>query len=203
MMKKLTIILSAFSILLVLTLFVFAAEGITYEFDDVKVVYATEFDAKPILGVDSSETWVSDIVGEDKRITVTYGVVELIKDGTVLVSEEFIKVGGEQSSKRFLLTSTTYDYYEQTNKFSQIRSFFWSAKKLDGVNVVKDFTPPIYSVSFSRKFNTDGSRDSFFLSFSNDGEQAFQNFWQGDTPMYEADTASIRETGDATASGRV
>ena len=50
-MKKSTIILSAFSILLVITSFVFAADSITYDFDDVNVVYATEFEAKPLSRV--------------------------------------------------------------------------------------------------------------------------------------------------------
>lgn len=199
-MKKSTIILSAFSILLVMTSFVLAADGITYDFDDVNVVYAAEFEAKPVDGVDSSGTWISDIVGSDKKLTITYGVVELLKDGDVLVTEEFIKVGGSEGSKRFLVNSASYEYWDGTSDFSQIKSFFWSAKKLEGTSVVKDKTKPIYSTCFSRKFTEDGDRYSFYLSFSDDGEDHSQECTGGtSTMMYEADVGSIRETGEATA----
>jgi len=194
--KKLLLTVLVLSILSVS--FVLAADSITYDFDDVNVLYTATFTAKPIDGVDSSNTWVSDLVGEDKKITITYGVVELKKDGQVLVTEEFLKVGGSEGSKRFLINSATYDYYEGTSKYSRIRSFFWSAKKLEGTSVVKDFTEPIYSVSLSRKFDEGENLYSFFLSFSNDGEQASQDFWQSDTPMYEADTTSIVDSGDET-----
>lgn len=74
------------------------------------------------------------------------------------------------------------------------------SKKLEGTTVIKDSTKPIYSATFSRKFDEDGNRYSFYLSFSNDGEDAIENFWRGrETLMYEADVGSIRETGKATA----
>lgn len=197
-MKKIYLTLSLFLIgILTLNSVVFAAEGITYDFDEVNVLYATEFTAKPIDGTDYKNTWVADISGDNPQVTVTYGVVELKKGGEVLVTEEFLKVSGDKDSKRFLLNSATYDYYEGTSKYSKIKSFFWSAKKLEGTSVVKDFAPPIYSSSFSRKFDEAGNRYSFYLSFSNDGEKAGQEFRQGDTPMYEADISSIRESGDA------
>ncbi len=179
---------------------VFAADSITYDFDDVNVVYAAEFEAKPTDGVDSSGTWISDIAGSDKRLTITYGVVELLKDGEVLVTEEFIKVGGSEGSKRFLVNSASYDYWEGTSDFSQIKSFFWSAKKLEGTSIVKDFTKPIYSTCFSRKFTESGDRYSFYLSFSDDGEEHSQECTGGtSTMMYEADVGSISETGEATS----
>ncbi len=201
-MNTKNLILSVFVLSVLMTSMVFAAESITYDFDDVNVLYAAEFTAKPIDGVDSSYTWISDMVkGEDsKRITVTYGVVELKKNGEVLVTEEFIKVHGPDGSKRFLVNSASYDYYGGTNKFSEIKSFFWSAKKLEGTSVVKNFTKPIYSTCFSRKFDENGNRYSFYLSFSNNGEEHSQECTGGTaTMMFEADTGSIEESGDATA----
>ncbi len=196
------LILGVFFLSMLMTSMVFAVDSITYDFDDVNVLYAAEFTAKPIDGVDSSNTWISDIVrGEDsKRITVTYGVVELKRNGEVLVIEEFIKVHGPDGSKRFLLNSASYDYWEGTDKFSQIRSFFWSAKKLEGTNIIKDKTKPIYSTCFSRKFDENENRYSFFLSFSNDGEEHSQVCTEGTAEMmYEADVDIIEESGDATA----
>ena len=177
------------------------ADAVTYDFDEVNVLYAAEFTAKPLDGVDISNTWIADIVGEDKKITVLYGVVELKKGGESFITEEFLKVGGEKGSKRFLHNSAIYDYYEGTTTYSQIRSFFWSAKKLEGTSIVKDFTKPIFSASISRKFDESKNLKSFFLSFSNDGEKASQDFWQGESPMYEADTGSIKDSGDETAKG--
>ncbi len=200
-MKKATIILSVFLVLLVTISLVFAAEGITYDFDDVNVIYATEFEAKQVDGVDSSGTWISDIVGSDKKLTITYGVIELLKHGDVIVTEEFIKVSGSEGSKRFLINSASNEYWEGTNEFSQIKSFFWSAKKLEGTSIVKDKTNPIYSTCLSRKFTEDGDRYSFYLSFSNEGEDHSQECTGGTSSMmYEADVGSIREKGEATAS---
>ena len=104
---------------------VFAAKSITYDFDEVNVLYATEFTAKPIDGTGYKDTWVADISGDNPKVTVTYGVVELKKGGEVLTTEEFLKVSGDKDSKRFLLNSETYDYFEGTNNYRQIRSFFW------------------------------------------------------------------------------
>jgi hypothetical protein len=199
-MKAKNIVLSVLILSILSASVVLAVDSITYDFDDVNVLYAATFTAKPIEGVDSSNTWISDLVGEDKKLTITYGVVELKKDGEVLVTEEFVKVGGSEGSKRFLVNSAAYNYWEGTNKYSQILSFFWSAKKLEGTSIVKDFTKPIYSTCFSRKYDEDGNRYSFFLSFSNDGETASQECTGGTaTLMYEADTGSIEESGDATA----
>ncbi len=199
-MKKL--ILSVMLILvLTLTVVIITAESVTYDFDDVNVVYAASFTAKPIADIDSSGTWASDLVGDDKLLTITYGIVELKKDGELLTTEEFLKVSGSKGSKRFLINSVTYDYYEGTTSYNRIRSFFWSAKKLEGTSIVKDSTKPIYSASLSRKFDESGNMHSFFLSFSNEGEGASQNFWQdSDSPMYEDDTTTIIESGDATTS---
>ncbi len=199
-MKTKNLILGIFILSMLAAPLVLAADGVTYDFDEVNVLYATEFTAKPIEGVDFSGTWVSDLVGEDKKLTITYGVVELKKDGQDLMTEEFLKISGSEGSKRFLMNSAAYDYWEGTSKYSQILSFFWSAKKLEGTNVVKDFTEPIYSSCFSRKFDENGNRYSFFLSFSNDGKPASQECTGGTaTLMYEADVDSIKESGDAIA----
>ena len=202
-MKKSAVILSAFSILLMMTSFVFAADSVTYDFDDVRVLYATKFKANPIDDVDSSGTWVGDIVGSDKTLIIIYGVVQLLKGGVVSGTEEFIKVSGSEDSKRFLVNSIST--YRDGRTGGQIKySFFWSAKKLEGTSVVKDFTKPIYSTCLSRKFTEDGNIPFFYLSFSDDGEDHSQECTGGtSTTMYKADVRSIRETGEATATSEM
>jgi len=198
-MKKLSFITIGV-VSLIIAGVVFAAESIKYDFDDVEVKYAAEFTAKPI-SIDPNN-WIVQIAGGvDKPITVLYGVVNLKKGGEIQLSEEFIKVGGEGGSERFLLNSASYDYYEGTSNYKDIKSFFWSAKKLVDNSVVKDFTLPIKSITFYRKFNESQQMYSIMLSFSNDGEQASAEFWSSipTQNLYEVDTNTLNQSGVPTA----
>ena len=201
-MKKLSLIF-VITLALITVGVVFAAESIKYDFDDVEVKYAAEFTAKP-TSVDPNN-WIVQIAGGvDKPITVLYGVVSLKKGGETQLSEEFIKVDGAGGSERFLLNSAAYDYYEGTSNYKDIKSFFWSAKKLVDNSVVKDFTPPIKSITFYRKFNESQQMYSIVLSFSNDGEQASSEFWSSvpTQNLYEADTNTLNQSGVPTASSQ-
>ncbi len=198
-MKKLSLIIIGL-VSLVTVGVVFAAESIRYDFDDVEVRYAAEFTAKPV-SVDPNN-WIVQIAGGvDQPITVLYGVVNLKKGGETQLSEEFIKVGGAGGSERFLLNSAAYDYYEGTSNYKDVKSFFWSAKKLVDNSVVKDFTPPIKSITFYRKFNESQQMTSIMLSFSNDGEQASAEFWSSvpTQNLYEADINTLNQSGIPTA----
>lgn len=182
---------------------VFAAESIRvkYDFgaDDIDVQYAAEFTAKPVT-VDPNN-WIVQIAGGvDKPITVLYGVVNLKKGGVTQLSEEFIKVSGAGGSERFLLNSAAFDYYAGTSKYKDIKSFFWSAKKLVDNSVVKDFTPPITSITFYRQFNESQQMNSIVLSFSNDGQQAVEEFWSSVPAknLYAADVNTLNQSGVST-----
>lgn len=176
----------------------------TYDFDEVEVKYAAEFVARPIVkpGTVDAENWAVRIAGGvDKTITVLYGVVDLKKGGTAIGSEEFIKVSGAGGSERFLLNSAAYDYYTGTANYRKLKSFFWSAKKLEGTSIVKDFTPPIISIALYREFNESQQPQSMTLAFSNDGQRAVDEFW---TRMpagnfYEADMGVLNQSGDSDA----
>lgn len=269
---KIKLFLSIFFLIVFMTSFVLAADSLTYDFDDINVLYATTFIAHPIEEISHSNTWVNKLVdvnsdepncglwrgsyltsdecaaefdgdgarkynyqcydgtesklGDDssckskqdweqmaeqdcrtrcstapsKKLVVTYGVVELKKDNKVLATEEFIKIGQGENAKRFLLNSASYNYYWGTEKFSQIISFFWSAKKLEGTSIIKDKTKPIYSSCFSRKFDENGNRYSFFLSFSDEGDTHSQECTSNTKEMmFEANINTIEESGDATA----
>lgn len=101
-MKKI-IIFSLISIFL-LGLFANAQELARYEFDEVDVIYAAEFLAKPV-NVNSNNWLVQIAGGTDKTINVLYGIVELKKNGKTEITEEFIRVEGEGGFERFLLNS--------------------------------------------------------------------------------------------------
>lgn len=195
--------------LIVVTAFALVAAGVyaqtvKYDFDEVEVKYAAEFTARPIVkpGTVDAENWIVRIAGGvDKTITVLYGVVDLKKDGATIGSEEFIKVSGAGGSERFLLNSAAYDYYEGTANYRKLKSFFWSAKKLEGTSVVKDFTPPIISVALYREFGESQRLQSVVLSFSNDGQRAVDEFWtrMPDGAIYEADMGALNQSGDSDA----
>ena len=185
-----------------------AAQSITYDFDDVEVRYAAEFTAMPIAkpAAADPENWIVRIAGgTDKPITVLYGVVHLKKGGMLNAgnSDEFIKVSGAGGSERFLVTSATYDYYEETTRmhYKNLNSFFWSAKKLVGNRVVKDFTPPITSISMHRAFNQSEQLQSIVLSFSNDGQRAGDEFWTAipSGNFYEVKISTLNQSGVSTA----
>ena len=188
-----TIMLTSFAVI--------AQEAIKYDFDEVEVVYASEFTAKPV-GV-AENNWLAQLAGgNDKPVTVLFGVVNLKKNGEVLVREEFIKIGGEVGSKRLLVNSASYDYYEGTSSsIKSINSFFWTAKKLVDNVVVKDFTPPVESVSFYRKFDESKNMYTAVLYTSNDGQASSQSFPSLTSEgYYEADLTTLKQAGDITAS---
>ena len=262
--------LSIFILSILSTSMVFAADSITYDFDDVNVLYAATFIATPINGVSHSNTWVTDLVdvnsdepecglwrgsfltsdecaaefngngarkytyqcydgtesklGEDssckskqdwedmadadcktrcpqivsKKLVVTYGIVELKKDGRVLVTEEFIKVGQGEHSKRFLVNSGSIEYYAGTEKPSNMLTLYWSAKKLEGTSIVKDKTLPIYAACLSRKLDQRGDAKAFLLSFMNYEELDSDGSKCGEM-MFEADIGTIHDSGDPLA----
>lgn len=198
-MRKLTFI-TIISLALITVGVVFAAEIVKYDFDEVEVEYAAKFTARPV-NVDP-DNWIVQIAGGvNKPIKVLYGIVTLKKDGETLVIEEFIKVSGKGGSERFLLNSASYAYYEGTSNYKNIKSFFWSAKKLNDDNtLVKDFTPPIKSITFYREFNESQRMHSIVLSFSNDGGQASLDFWSSfpTQNLYEANANTLNQSGKPT-----
>lgn len=181
-------------------LLVNAQELARYEFDEIKVVYAAEFVAKPVSV--NPDNWLLQIAGGvDKDVKVLYGIVELKKNGKIEITEEFIRVEGEGGFERFLLNSWSLHLENQLKfpisgeslyevdmstlkeagdpdkkiridiKFSgDTQSFFWSAKKIVDANVVKDFTPPIKSISLYTRFK-EGQKYAILLSAPESGEK--------------------------------
>lgn len=175
-------------------------KGITYEFDEVEVLYAAEFTALP--DTVEHDNWVAVLAGgPDRPITALYGVVQLKLQGEVMVQEEFLKVSGDTESKRFLVNAGYYDYHDTTGTIRQSSSFFWSAKKLVENVVEKDFTLPIHAITVVRTFDLQKQLTGFILAASNEGGQALQDFGTKDptSNLYHADLTSVRHVGDPKA----
>lgn len=176
------------------------AQAVKYDFDEVEVSYAAQFTARP---QGSAGGWAARLAGDgDKPLQVLYGVVKLKKAGQVAFSEEFIKVTGEGGSVRLLVNSARFAYYPGTAQFQDINSFFWSAKKIQDATVVKDFTPPITSITLLRKFDEGQKLYAILLSFSDDGQRAQEEFWATDPKenLYKADLSTLVQAGDEKAS---
>jgi len=147
---------------------------IKYNFDEVEIISVEQFKISKNK-TSSSQTWANSLLGDNNYLEITYAVFNLKKDGQIKVNdEEFLKVGGENDSRRFLLDSKAF--YNDGSE----RNFFWSAKKLIGDDVVKDKTPPVYSVTL---LNQNGF---YSLSFSDDGLNVKQGNEKFDwTPIIE------------------
>src|SRR3989338_2917246 len=100
MSTKIPVAFAFVGLVLLLSPFAFA-EAVRYDFDSVEVLYAAEFTAKPVSV--TADNWLVELSsGVEKPLTVLYGVVNLKKSGETLVSEEYVKIGGESGSVRFL-----------------------------------------------------------------------------------------------------
>lgn len=197
MKKKIFIFFLA--ILIFSTTIPLAADVLTYDFDEVDVIYAAEFEVN-VAG--EERNWFTNLAGKDNTIKVIYGIVSL-SNSTSIIRDEFIKVTGAQGTERFLLNSSYYDHYEDGSSLKTAKSFFWSAKKIEGTNVVKDFTPPIKSLTLYRDFNPDHSLSSIRVYPSDDGNAALDEFWTITIldSAIEVDLSSLRYYGDPLDTG--
>lgn len=143
-----------------------AADGqLKYDFDRIEVVYAAEFTAYPQIA--SAGHWLTLLAGgSDKPIQILYGIVHLYT-GEQFIEEQFISMTGEGGSDRFLSNSLSNEYYDGSYALKTNAVQFWSAKKLDGNTVVKDFDQAIKEITLVQSFDPNGLltgyqlRDSF------------------------------------------
>ena len=80
---------------------------------------------------------------------------------------------------------------------------FSSHKKLDGPNVIKDFTPPVRSIYFNRALSESQALERLVLAgFVLDGPTPGQSFWDwqpSGAKEYHADLATLVHAGDPAA----
>lgn len=205
-MRRFNLMFISLILCMFLTIPASAGDGVTYNLDSIKVTYAAEFTALPQSAEGSN--WFTNLAGgTDKPLQILYGVVELNFEGSGQgITEEYIKITGINGSESFLANSMTTGWYDGGNtKLEYRKTFFWSAKKLEGNTVVKDFSGPIKSVTLKKNFDRDQNLVSINLYFSGDGEKANQEFWLSTDPeinVYAADLKTLNSKGDTIGTSR-
>lgn len=202
------ILFSSGILILLVASFVFAGQRVDYSFDEVNVLYGVSFEANPETeqarsGISQEEwygaeqSWLKDLITDSNpTITVLFGVVELKKEGAEPFKEEFIKISGERGSRRFLLNSQQFEYYDD-NTLRQIYSFFWSAKIVQDNTIIEDFTEPVDSVIIMRKLQPSGEATNFYLSFFTGAEKGQQAYNTMTFPIMYSFYKPIAEYGKA------
>lgn len=140
---------------------------IRYDFDGIELLEIEQFNASKIGS--GSNTWADTIAGNSNSIEVTHAVFNLEKNGQVMkAEEEYIKIKGQNGEKRFLYNSGG-GFLSLGGGLRSTQKQFWSAKQLIGDDVVKDKTPPVYSVVLWEILNEQNSLVSAKLAFSDEG----------------------------------
>ncbi len=172
--------------------------------DEVQVNVIAEFTVNPISV--EGNNWFTDIAGGlDKPLKIIYGKLKLIKMGSqVTIDHDFIKISGENGSQRFLVNSGGTGWYDEGTykKLKYLKLLFWSAKRLEGNTLVKDFSLPIYSVVLKKNFDENQKLTSIDVFFSSEGQKSNEQFWSGVDPVtnvYQADMSTLRYEGDPKA----
>ncbi|MFC4099015.1 hypothetical protein [Paenibacillus xanthanilyticus] len=172
-----------------------AAEVYTYSFDKIEVVYAAEFTMFPTSA--APDHWLTQLAGgTDKPIEVMYGMVHLY-NGDRYIDEQFIKMSGEGGSERFLSNSMRNDFYDDTYAVKRQTSVqLWSGKKLEGKDVVKNFSEPLKSVTLIQTFDPQGNVTGFQLNaqplLTKDMDwDPFSNY----VSFYSSDPGSVNQAG--------
>jgi len=140
---------------------------VRYDFDEVEILSIEQFNASRIG--DGPNTWADIISGDADNLEVTHAVFNLKRNGQVMKDEEeYLKVKGEDGEKRFLYNSGGGFTY-LGGGLKSTKKQFWSAKQLIGDDVVKNKTPPVYSVTLWATLDEQNNLVSAKLAFSDDG----------------------------------
>ena len=182
-----------------------AGEVTTYEFDSVEVRYAAQFTALPPNV--KPDNWLAALAGgNQKPIQVIYGAVIFKKDGqTQPFKEDFVKVTGKNSSARFLMNSLVNHFYAGTSKLRDSNTEFSSHKKVEGNNIIKDFTPPIRLIYFQRAFDEAQKLKAITLESLIGAVWAAQHSGTGlpdGQDEYQADLTTLVQAGEPTATSQ-
>ncbi|MFH1106687.1 MAG: hypothetical protein V1787_02225 [Candidatus Micrarchaeota archaeon] len=125
------------------------APKITYQFDEVEVLYAARFTVFPTQT--SVASWAEEIAAPGEGITITYGIVILKSDDKEVGREEWLKAEGSAGSKRLLSNSVSNSFDPELKHIYLSKTQLWSAKKLVGSAIEKDFTEPVYNAYLFRR----------------------------------------------------
>jgi len=168
---------------------------LTYEFNEIKVLYAAEFMAYPQESSLKADTVTSAVYGADQPIHVLYGVVSLGAAGDS--KEEFIRVSEGSDFTRGLSNSFSWDNYGDANAKGRILSTeFATGKTLEGSSVVKDYSAGWKIIKLTRTVDYAGEMQDLAISFKWDLAGAADAFFAKLTGTgYTVDMASLKQVG--------
>jgi hypothetical protein len=157
-------------------------EGPKLVFDHVEAEYASRFTVH--MDNASQGGWGRALSGDAGILEVTYGVLRYWSgdNATAVGGEAFLKVEGPNGARRFLANSGSWTYWNDTwpGVVRTAKLEFSSDKQVVNGTIVKDFTPPVYSVHLWRAFNeTTGDLDELMIATWDDWPEGFDAFWKG------------------------
>jgi hypothetical protein len=129
-------------------------QKILYAFDSVEVLYAARFTVYP--APDSVASWADEIAAPGEGIDITYGIVILksLNASNELVEtarEEWLKAEGSRGARRLLSNSVSNSFDAELKRIYMSKTQLWTAKKLIGSSIEKDFTEPVYNAYLFRR----------------------------------------------------
>ncbi len=175
---------------------------LTYDFDEVKVLYAAEFLAYPIMAPVKSGTTAGTEQTAAEPIHVLYGVVSLGSAGTM--KEEFIRVSQGDAYARGLSTGWSWDNYGASDTTDKITtSEFMLGKSLEGKSVVKDYSGGMKMIKLTQTVDTAGEIKDISLSFNWEPSGTWDEFFAKlSGTVYKMDPASLKSVGSQEAGVR-
>jgi hypothetical protein len=190
-------------------------------FDSINITYAVKFTANPVNV--QSDSWIAQIAGGiDKPVNVTYAVVNFLDGAETVFSDEFIKISNPANDSiserllKYIGTPSIGDYnYEASHYFGfEKGTFFWSGKKIESNNIIRNYSLPMKGIYFNKIMNATIEGDN--LAYSLGGVSLNEKYISGDyseiqiknmmnssasQKEYRADMDSLIQIGDPSSVG--
>ncbi|WP_281886376.1 hypothetical protein [Paenibacillus sp. YYML68] len=181
-----------------------ASSKLTYNFSNIQVLYAAEFNAYPAgtsfvpgQSVSVSSSVYGSVYGAvygPQPLRVLYGVVSL--DASTGMQEEFIKVSEGAQSVRGLSNGTGWENYGQGHKHKELSTEFVTGKKLEGNSVVKDYSDGWKTIKLTRYIDEYSNLTNMHIQFGWDMRGSHDPFFQRLTETsYVVDMSSLKYVG--------
>ncbi|MFH0836020.1 MAG: hypothetical protein V1834_02545 [Candidatus Micrarchaeota archaeon] len=104
--------------------------------------------------------------------------------------EEWLKAEGSRGSKRLLSNGMLNSFNSESTQITESRTQLWTAKKLVGNNIEKDFTEPVYNAYLFRKL-INGELQPTHVCFKKGGN--YDGFWSVPGDHATSDCYSTKE----------
>ncbi|OAS23630.1 hypothetical protein [Paenibacillus oryzisoli] len=173
--------------------------SITYEMQDIQVLYAAEFTAYPQATIEKATVSKSvyEAVYNDsaKPLQVLYGVVKLTMPTGYSFTEEFISVTDGVNIARGL-SNGGGPIYNVNNQARGQSTEFVTGKKLTDKSVVKDYSDGWKTIRLTRKWDDYANPMDFTISFKWDLVGSVDHFFKRLTETsYVIDLSTLRHKG--------